>query len=145
MELNPIASFPLCLPSRSSLLPEELAARIGRELRLLACPPWPTKLNLQQCTSKAASVAAAPAGGGSEGGVAVDGLPLWVAELMEGEHGAALGQWQPAEVRCFNHLSAAGLGWERCSRLRSTSAEHVHHLLLSAAHALACSCLHRVL
>lgn len=84
--------------------------RIGRELHLLACPPPPTKLNLQQCTSKAASVVAAPAGGGNEGGVAADGLPLWVAELMDGEHGAALGQWQPAEVRCFNHLSTAGLG-----------------------------------
>lgn len=75
------------LPSSccSALLPDELAARIGRELRLLAGPPPATKLSLQQCVSKAA-------------GAATDGPPDWAAQLVEREQGAALGQWQPTEV-----------------------------------------------
>lgn len=95
----PRAFFPLLPLHCSSLLPEEIAARIGRELRLLACPPPATKLSLQQLASKAASMAGGVAGSGSEQGIAADGLPDWVAQLVEREQGAALGQWQPTEVR----------------------------------------------
>jgi hypothetical protein len=78
-------------------LPEEVAARIGRELRLLASPPPPTKLSLP-----ALCKAAALAGGAAE--AAAKGLvPAWaeahVAAALGGARDEAeLLQWQPTEV-----------------------------------------------
>ena len=84
---------PAPAPPCSAHLPEEVAAHIGRELRLLAEPPAPTKLSLHSL----ASVAAVKGGGG--GGL----VPAWAAPFLEDQDGeqlaaGALAQWAPPEV-----------------------------------------------
>lgn len=92
-----LACAPIPPHACSAHLPEEVAACIARELRLLAEPPAPTKLSLHQLAVAAEAATASKATGAPP----AEGLPpSWAYPFLQGggHGGAAALQWQATEV-----------------------------------------------